>query len=74
MINSGKLFLTASNVLLYPYGSAAKDKVLYDTDDGNTVQIPLNQGFLYYGRILTSAFVSKLSIKLIKLFAKILAY
>ena len=44
---------------LCPYGSAAMDNVLLNTDDGSTPRISFGQSFLFFGRFLTSAFVSK---------------
>ena len=49
---------TAIDSNLYPYGNGVYDNVLLGTDDDSTTRILFDQSFLFYGRFLSSAFVS----------------
>ena len=43
---------------LYPFGRSSFDFELYGTDDGATEKIYFGNGFLFYGRFVSNAYVS----------------
>ena len=47
---------------IFPYGRTTNDSVFLGTDDGSTQRIVFDQPFLFYGRLLSSAFVRHLNL------------